>query len=561
MLTVESICEHVPCRYGERRTGMGNQGLHIFDISENLKTLQDGHLFKYLGMHTLAALLYKEVKGTGLLESGRMNLLQCAGRTEKEKRTARREARTDTSFEKITATPGGFRRVFVNPDRDPDNGALVLGGACVECFVMVHPVAPSALAECSAVALDASFKALRPCGCYFVPQAIIKNTAVPIGLIVAASEASRALQFFKEALDEASKQWGSVVDWTRIRILGDMGKGLARFCRMNSLPLFICWFHIIRWFGATVVSGAIMREIFRIASDEEWLEIRDVLVVHIIGLRDDGNLANADRILEFIRYIFDGTWGEFEQAPWRRFGVPLCNNHVEGSHRWFNTVDLQLPLANRLEWMIDRIDERVKEIGDGVHQAAAKRSMFRTTDAKAELEFCDCAIARRNAELWGVTRGACPHVRPFTLEFEPMPKLERFGDLGWERIEDKKPWKAHARVRQTTEKIDVPEFEFFDDDLHDRLKRLARNLCAIDAERYRGFTSPNRVFLAPRAGRKLSEDSIASQQRMFLTKDGIDFIKDKSDELAFRAFCRRMIALACGEGLNSLLRPAPAGAA
>jgi hypothetical protein len=207
-LTIFNLCKHAHCaQYEDRRVGRANMGINIFDISQQLNDLRDGVLFDYTGNHSLAAVLYRDFQGTGLIEAGRMNLLRNAGRHEKQKREDRAKARKSTTFDELIERTWGFTRIFVNPDEDPDEGCLVLQGKRVECVVFVHPVAPSALANCSAVALDASFKALRPAGCYFVPQAIIMNSAVPIGLIIAPSEASRALQYFKQAVDDASAQW------------------------------------------------------------------------------------------------------------------------------------------------------------------------------------------------------------------------------------------------------------------------------------------------------------------------------------------------------------------
>jgi hypothetical protein len=320
------------------------------------------------------------------------------------------------------------------------------------------------------------------------------------------------------------------------------------FGRLNGFARFICWFHAIQCLGATAVAGSIMREIYRVASEEEWLGVRDVIASYIIGLKGDGNLANADKILAFIGFNGDGTWGVFEQAPWARPGVPLCNNHCEGAHRWYNTIDLQLPLVNRVDWMLGRIDRCVGDFGDAPHQDSINRCMNRTADREARLESCDCAIARRNAELWGVTRGACPHVRPFALEFRPMPALVRNPDIGWEAVDDTKPWKRHERIRPEGPKPKTEEREEIRDDLHFRLKRLARILQGVDGEHHRGFLSPSTFFL-----RRRRIGVIASDLRMLLTQQGITVIEGLDGELAYRGFCRSMIAAAAGDGMDQFM--------
>jgi hypothetical protein len=275
-----------------------------------------------------------------------------------------------------------------------------------------------------------------------VPLAIIKNTAVPLGLILMPTESARGMQKFKDLMDAAAATIGIHFDWHSIRILGDMGAGLRKFCEDNGIPLFICYFHLIRAFGTCSPAAKIVRDALWTATREEWESKRAYLAQEIVLLLDEGliNAREFTRLMTFIGSNFTDRlnppaqllFTDFQHAIYDRIGVATCNNNCEGLHGHFNNmVPLRSPLVVRLdslwEYTYEKGDEFLKN-GDDVHRRGARTTVHRICRTDGP-DSCDCPWGEINAAMLGLRRGICPHIKAPELspaDFLPMPTFQQF---------------------------------------------------------------------------------------------------------------------------------------
>jgi hypothetical protein len=213
--------------------------------------------------------------------------------------------------------------------------------------------AASAYEQANYIQLDCSFDGSDPY-VYCVPQAIIRNEAIPLGFIIAPSETADIYELFYEGLDELFQK-----PTPRKPILCDEGPGIIAFAHRRNLLHFFCHRHLIQKFSANAPLGILAARVLRIPTYQQFLaHLPEALAeLHFLLFQNVITLDEHSRFLHFLGQ--DGT--PYIHGIWSRsrWGVSTCSNHAERFHRTVNKRTAGLSsLLHRLSRILDAINEK-----------------------------------------------------------------------------------------------------------------------------------------------------------------------------------------------------------
>jgi ribosomal protein L37AE/L43A len=434
-----AICEHCGFGYAEGRYNGGHatRGFWFLDARPALNQLRRGRFPQYSDSTTFLARIWTACKKhRDLWDAPVLDLIKRGGRSAYDAAQDLEVAEEKRTFDVWIKKQSGLKVVQTHPGLVVDDSSLFYEGEPVVICTIVNPVAHSVLSNCVAIAIDFSWKPMCPNYCYICLHGIIRNLGVPVAVSIMPTESSRGLEALKRHIDMYVHLCGlPAIDWRRIRVLP--GTAIAKFCRDNGLQQFLCFFHIFRNYGANGASLYLIRDACYTRSEEEWLKKRDPLKAQVLELAEAGVITNADKILEFIGYDQQtGEWGEFDQALYKRHGVPTCNNHSEGFHGRVNReVTMRMPLLDRMDVVMKTAEKEVESYSDACYQKAVRKKMQTIVDVTSNETECTvchgqaCAMCQITAELWQTERGVCGHIGPTALEFTPLPPLARCADI------------------------------------------------------------------------------------------------------------------------------------
>jgi ubiquitin C-terminal hydrolase len=204
---------------------------------------------------------------------------------------------------------------------------FVHAGRDVAALIWIPPWATSAYRAASHIQLDCSFRATRPFA-YCVPQAIIRNEAVPLGFIMTPTESCFTYTTFMEEL------WSLMPDvaWKPPPILSDQGPGLIAFCNLKSIMQYFCHRHLIEKFGSSSAAGMLAARVLRIQTPDEFVKLRPHFIAEAQALHGKG-LMGADSMDKFIKWL-QADRLDFADGIWHRVdeGIARCSNHAERFH-------------------------------------------------------------------------------------------------------------------------------------------------------------------------------------------------------------------------------------
>jgi hypothetical protein len=280
------------------------------------------------------------------------------------------------------------------------------------------------------IQLDCSFQGAWPF-VYCVPQAIIRNEAVPLGFIMTPSECHLTYDWF--CTDLANSDPTKKVKLKKQIILSDEGSGLKRFCRRSSFgaPLlhFYCHRHLIQAFGASGLLGQLVKQALATQSKAIYMALRPQL------LRTAWVARHEKRITRKAYNLFcQFCSARFPHGIWHRaqFRVARCSNHAERFHGVINKrIKGCRQLTRKLYQIYLYIIEKRKHYGD---LSQLKRNFDRLRSyGEAGSKTCDlaeCVAFRANMALrFGLSDFPCRHtvqtwrvyIRSHTIP--PLPAL------------------------------------------------------------------------------------------------------------------------------------------
>jgi hypothetical protein len=253
-----------------------------------------------------------------------------------------RRAKTASLEAIIQAMHGNFS-IRTSPGSDPER--LSYAGQEVVTFTWLGSWALEVLRRAQYLELDCSFRAIKPY-VYCIPEAIIANVGIPLGLVIAPSERMDVFSMFADLL---FTQGFAPEELQRIPLLSDEGAALKKYARRYHLWHFLCYRHLLECLGSgTVVALLALRLLFTTTEVQFSECIEQTLSDFAIGCRAEAITENARQKFMEIFGITESPDGKLaldidvfrRQALWGdrgiAFGVAPCSNHVEGMHGRLN---------------------------------------------------------------------------------------------------------------------------------------------------------------------------------------------------------------------------------
>jgi ubiquitin C-terminal hydrolase len=277
------------------------------------------------------------------------------------------------------------------------------------------------------IQLDCSFQGAWPF-VYCVPQAIIRNEAVPLGFIITPSECSTTYDWF--CVDLANSDPTKKVKLKEQIILSDEGSGLKRFCRKSpfgkALLHFYCHRHLIQAFGASGLLGQLVKQALATQSKTIYSALRPQLLRTAWRARRDKKITRKAYNL-FCKFCS----ARFPHGIWHRavFGVARCSNHAERFHGVINRrIKGCRQLSRKLYQIYLYIMEKRKHYGDF---SQLRRNLDRLRACgeagSKECDLAECVAFRANMALrFGLEYFPCRHTVekwPAYIRKYPVPPL------------------------------------------------------------------------------------------------------------------------------------------
>jgi hypothetical protein len=278
-----------------------------------------------------------------------------------------------TRFEDWIASLDGVKKVFLlRPEpsaaEEQDEEVEVCPptelryGRCkVIGFVWVAPWAREAFELGQYIQLDASFRAVHPY-VFCVPQIIIANLAIPIGISVGPSEKAELYENFFKELDTLKVR--KTRDETGIPVLSDHGGGLVSFCNARTLSQFFCFRHLIESFGSASALGGIVNELLYLPTQEMFNKVLEQTKRNVAFLFEQATITQP-QFTQFQEFLGNG---DFKHGLWRRCasGISTCSNHIESFHHSVNQETRgNLSLVSRLHRLHGCVNRKFVAYGKG----------------------------------------------------------------------------------------------------------------------------------------------------------------------------------------------------
>ena len=254
----------------------------------------------------------------------------------------------------------------------------------IHSLVWIEKHSLSVLKRTNFIELDCSFYVFKPY-VYCIPQAIICNEAIPLGISIGPSEANYIYKQFYDFLEKTDVEaFGIIKD---LPILSDEGKALIKFAGDFNLKHFFCFRHIIQKFGADTSIAALTRSLLYSQTLEEFKKIIELSSSNIDKIFKESNISQLKKFAKLFGYESfpmlreaisnkcpSSTrknieeYGEnplfFSQSLWERarFRVSTCSNHAESMHGKLNKKVRNInskEFHDRFELIFESIEERI----------------------------------------------------------------------------------------------------------------------------------------------------------------------------------------------------------
>jgi hypothetical protein len=329
-----------------------------------------------------------------------------------------------TDLKEFIDTLPGFKKVRLRPGEPKTR--FTYDGQDLIAFTWIPSRAVDAYATANYIQVDCSFKGSKPF-CYCVPQAIIMNESVGLGLIIAPSESGFIYKSFFEDLQSLDPEL--VLDKP---VLSDQGSGIGAWvdstnAMSNRMEHFFCHRHLIEKFGSSSSAGMLVARALRELSPESF-------TAHFPQLMDDLNACIAKGLItekkaEKLRKFLSPP---FSHGIWRRIerGISSCSNHAERFHGMVNAKIRGIKmLVRRLEVIVRLINDRF-----AAYTACPRRQVGETVDVLKKLQAeqtrqChdpECVIYRQMmCNRFGARTFPCRHmVQECKVDLHALPEVK-----------------------------------------------------------------------------------------------------------------------------------------
>ena len=241
----------------------------------------------------------------------------------------------------------------------------------LEGLTYLSPIIRSVMEVCRYYQLDTSFYVFKDY-VYCVPQFVVANCGIPLGIIVGRSETAGLytcllrgiLQWDQALTKQTGTSLGIFEKFKKMPYLSDNHSSLASYGNGNNLTQYLCHRHIIERFGANSLIAICVRILLDCYSEEEFrvqLDITNKIIERrfermksLTGKVPQTFLEGITKYAEFSDQSITEDNGALTFRPivrckaefspirkwalWIRNGVSSCSNHAEAFHRVLNEL-------------------------------------------------------------------------------------------------------------------------------------------------------------------------------------------------------------------------------
>ena len=305
---------------------------------------------------------------------------------------------------------------------------------------LVYVVAPfkEIIQRGNCIELDCSFYVFRPY-VYCIPQMIIANESVPIGLIVGPTEKSDIFEEFYQYVREINPD--CFITLKQKPLLSDQGSALISFATKYGLKHFFCIRHLLNKLGASSELASIAGSLLFSRSYDDFIhKWKSSMHTILFNLKD----CSAKRIRQFTtmfsveydpinRTITTPTEEQLVHNLWTRekYGVPTCSNHSEATHAILNKkLKKTKNFPKRMITVLDHIESRIVNF-------SSRRNLINKIATIKPLEGeCHCETNTFLDALYGVHIPCGHEKKDFVLKELDKIIIPDFFDLKAEEAED-----------------------------------------------------------------------------------------------------------------------------
>ena len=277
--------------------------------------------------------------------------------------------------------------------------------------------------------LDSSFYVLEPY-VYCVPEAIVANESIPLGVTVGPSENYQIYSQFLLFVKSIDNNAYEILK--QHPVLSDEGSAVKKFCKINNILQFFCYRHLINKFGANSPLAGLVTNLLFTQTKEEFIEtfynsktlilqeLNKTTQQHIKQFEDlfqCKTIVNNKEITDITEPLFE------EQSMWKRalFHCPTCTNHSESSHSHLNQCAINCRLYNkRLNIIFDYIQNRLHKFKKRNNLKNEIRFLLMQAYNEKPREICKCQNPFKSA-LYHIDFPCIHNVSKFS--FEDFPPL------------------------------------------------------------------------------------------------------------------------------------------
>ena len=305
-------------------------------------------------------------------------------------------------------------------------GPFTFKGESIAFFCWIHPYFNNFLNKCYAIELDTTFKVLKPFKTC-IPQLIVKNTGVPLGIISGPSESFYLYSMLFESLLILDKTKNLFQKFQKMSYVTDEHSCFGKLETKYNLNIYKCFTHLIRSVGASSALAFLLRDILYCASENEFQknylkfcymlkklyeiskrekqtdDARFIKVGHTLGIDMNGEAIEKKRSYALL----------YERIQNK---IPTTTNHCESYHSKINSVagDLRLSLNNRLSLIAHHIIDRLKNLDQSSmanlrnYLRGIRNQASQIVEHNPELlsdfqkPFCSCAKAQYYSSLYDI---------------------------------------------------------------------------------------------------------------------------------------------------------------
>ena len=293
----------------------------------------------------------------------------------------------------------------------------------LQTFVWVAPWAMRAFKKGTHRELDASFKGAYPY-VYYTPQAIIANTGVACGLVLAPSERFGLYESYDACLSEEIFK----------PVLADLGRAIEKFCNNRGIERFACHRHLLEVIGSSTVAARLFSDLLEACTESELSSRMPQFTSDVAMFANNGLIAQdtLEKLEKYMGVTFTTDESGFytgdinttdvrARAFWALFarpGIARCSNHIEAFHRHVNAkVQGNFTFLHRLRILTEMVMKNRENANARITKKIEKRYK-KLRDAAVEREnagekidhrvVCLCGQNQRNGGLFQVP-GFCIH--------------------------------------------------------------------------------------------------------------------------------------------------------